>query len=165
MYVPAAGRHQPRRRRLPPAAKYPRPSAGPSCAWVSEQFRRVRADEFNDRSFLALKQGLLAAETARWENNRERALAMAHAFVARGGWGSQLQYFQRLRAVTRDDVQRVAGEYFGERRLILRSRAGYPKKTRLHKPSYPAVTPERRTFAVLRRAARPPEAAAPRQIR
>ena len=126
---------------------------------VSEQFRRVRAGEFDDRSFLALKQGLLAAETARWEDNRERALAMAHAFVARGGWDGQLRYFQRLRAVTRDDVQRVAGEYFGERRLILRSRAGYPKKTRLHKPSYPAVTPSgghSQYFAEQRARPRPP---------
>ena len=126
---------------------------------VGEQFRRVRDGEFDDRSFLALKQGLLAAETARWEHNRERALAMAHAFVARGGWDGQLRYFQRLQAVTRADVQRVAGEYFGERRLILRSRAGYPKKTRLSKPSYPAVTPSgghSQFFAELRARPKPP---------
>jgi zinc protease len=126
---------------------------------VSEQFRKVRDGEFDDRGFLALKQGLLAAETARWEDNRERALAMAHAFVARGGWDGQLRYFQRLQAVTRADVQRVAGEYFADRRLILRSRAGYPKKTRLHKPSYPAVTPSgghSQFFAELRARPRPP---------
>jgi zinc protease len=126
---------------------------------VSEQFRRVRDGEFDDRGFLALKQGLLAAETARWEHNRERALAMAHAFVARGGWDGQLRYFQRLQAVTRADVQRVAREYFGDRRLILRSRAGYPKKTRLAKPSYPAVTPSgghSQLFAELRARPRPP---------
>lgn len=126
---------------------------------VSEQFRRVRDGEFDDRSFLALKQGLLAAETARWEQNRERALAMAHAFVARGGWDGQLRYFAQLQAVTRADVQRVASEYFGERRLILRSRAGYPKKTRLKKPSYPAVTPSgghSQFFAEMRARPRPP---------
>lgn len=126
---------------------------------VSEQFRKVRDGEFDDRGFLALKQGLLAAETARWEHNDERALAMAHAFVARGGWDGQLRHFQRLQAVTRADVQRVAGEYFGERRLILRSRAGYPKKTRLRKPSTPAVTPSgghSQYFAELRARPKPP---------
>lgn len=126
---------------------------------VSAQFHKIRDGEFDDASFLALKQGLLAAETARWEDNRERALAMAHAFVARGGWDGQLRYFQRLRAVTRADVQRVAGEYFGERRLVLRSRAGYPKKTRLSKPSYPAVTPSgghSQFFAELRARPKPP---------
>jgi hypothetical protein len=98
---------------------------------VSEQFRKVRDGEFDDRSFLALKQGLLAAETARWEHNRERALAMAHAFVARGGLGRAAAL---LPAPAGGDAGRRAagrGEYFGERRLILRSRAGYPKKTRL----------------------------------
>jgi len=126
---------------------------------VTEQFRRVRDGEFDDRSFLALKEGLIAAETARWEDNRERALAMAHAFVARGGWDGQRRHFERLRALTRDEVQRVAREHFGERRLILRSRAGYPKKTRLDKPSFPPVTPNGAhspRFHELRAAPRPP---------
>jgi zinc protease len=95
---------------------------------VGEQFRRVRDGEFDDRSFLALKQGLLAAETARWEHNRERALAMAHAFVARGGWDGQLRYFQRLQAVTRADVQRVAERVFRRASADLALARGVPEE-------------------------------------
>ena len=126
---------------------------------VLAQFARIRAGEFDDRTFQALKEGLIAAETAKWEDNRARALAIAHAFVARGGWDGHLQYLQRLRGVTRDDVRRVAREHFGERRLVLRSRVGFPRKTRLDKPSYPAVAPSgghSRFFTALRATPKPP---------
>lgn len=110
---------------------------------ILEQFRKIRDGEFDERTFAALKQGLLTAEAARWEDNEKRALAMAHAYVARGGWQGHLDFLARLAEVTRADVMRVAREHFGERRLILRSRVGYPKKTRLDKPRFPPVTPGR----------------------
>jgi len=126
---------------------------------VLDQFARIQSGEFDDRTFLALKQGLLAAEAAKWENNRERALAIAHAFVAKGGWDGHLHHLERLRDLTREDVQRVAREHFGVRRLVLRSRAGYPKKTRLAKPSYPSVAPNgghSQFFNKVRATPRPP---------
>lgn len=110
---------------------------------VLAQFKKIRDGEFDDRTFAALKQSLLSAETLKWEHNKDRALAMAHAFVARGGWDGHLKYLQHLRAVTRADVQRVAAEYFNDRHLTLRSRVGFPKKTRLDKPRFPPVTPNR----------------------
>jgi hypothetical protein len=65
---------------------------------VLAQFKKIRDGEFDDRTFAALKQGLLAAETLKWEHNKDRALAMAHAFVARGGWDGHLRYLQQLKA-------------------------------------------------------------------
>ena len=108
---------------------------------VLAQIQKIRDGEFDDRTFAALKQGLLAAETLKWEHNKDRALAMAHAFVARGGWDGHLRYLQQLKTLTRADVQRVANQYLDEHRLILRSRVGFPKKARLDKPRYPSVTP------------------------
>ncbi|MCA9656321.1 MAG: insulinase family protein [Myxococcales bacterium] len=110
---------------------------------VSDEIARVAAGDFDDATFDALKEGLIVEQTLRWEDNRERALAMGHAFVAHGGWDGYVGYLERLRGLTRDDVQRVAGELFGERRLVLRSRMGFPKKTRLDKPKYPPVDPPR----------------------
>ena len=128
-------------------------------ARVLAQFARIRDGDFTDAQFAALKEGLLAAEDARWENNQDRALAIAHAFVARRGWQGQIDHLQRLRALTRADVQRVAREYFAERRLVLRSRMGFPKKTRLAKPKVAPVTPNGRHsafFTAMRAAPAPP---------
>ncbi len=110
---------------------------------VRAQFARVVAGEFDEARLESLRTSLLVAEAQRWEDNRERALAMAHAFVARGGWSGQVEYLKRLRALDKADVMRVAGELFGERYLRVRSRMGIVRKQRLDKPKTPAVEPRR----------------------
>jgi predicted Zn-dependent peptidase len=110
---------------------------------VLDQFARVKEGDFDDAQLLALKEGLLVEEAERFESNDERALAIAHAFVAHGGWQGHLQYLRRLEALTREDVVRVATRLFGDRSLTLRSRMGFPKKTRLDKPKTPPVEPRR----------------------
>ena len=110
---------------------------------VLEQLGRLREGDFDDATFEALKEGLLVQQTARWEDNRERALAIGHAFVTHGEWGGQVRYLQGLRTLTKDDVRRVAGELFGDRKLVVRSRMGFPGKTRLDKPKTPPVEPPR----------------------
>jgi predicted Zn-dependent peptidase len=104
---------------------------------VLAQFRRVAEGRFDERTFAALKEGLLAEERLKWEDNEARALAIAHAFVARGGWEGYVEWLRRLEKLERGDVERVAAKLFAERRLIVRSRVGFPKKQRLEKPSHP----------------------------
>ncbi len=106
---------------------------------VLRQFARIAAGDFDDRDFEALRTGLLSEAELEWEDNRERALAMTHAFVARGGWQGHLDYLDRLRGLTKADVVRAAKRMFEAPHLTLRSRAGYPEKQRLDKPSTPAV--------------------------
>ncbi len=110
---------------------------------VLRQFERIAKGEFDERELEALREGLLAEDALRWEDNRERALAIAHSFVARGGWKSYLDHRERLRTITKADVVRVAAELFGPRHLVLRSRAGYPRKERLDKPTTPPVKPRK----------------------
>jgi predicted Zn-dependent peptidase len=128
---------------------------------VLDQFAKVARGEFDDATLRALKQGLIAEETARWEDNQTRALAVAHAFVA-GGWEARVQHLRRLPEVTRADVMRVAQKYFGERRLVVRSRMGFPKKHRLEKPKYPSVKPRRGAHSEYFEALRARETPAPR---
>ncbi len=117
-------------------------------ALLTEQLQRVVKGDFDDATFEALKEGLLTEQQMRWEDNQARALAMTHAFAVQGGWDGQLAYLRALRDLTRKDVQRVAGELFGERRLVMRSRMGFPKKTRLEKPTTPPVDPPRGKHSV-----------------
>lgn len=106
---------------------------------ATEPFDAIAAGDFDDATFQAIKSSLLNEEARRLEDNEERALAVGHAFVARGGWQGYLDYLSRLEALTKADVVRVAGELFGERRLRVRSRMGFPKKTRLDKPDVAPV--------------------------
>ncbi len=110
---------------------------------VASQFRRIAEGDFDDAQFFALKEGLIVQEAKRFEDNRERALAVAHAFVAHGSWGGHVAYLRRLEGLTKADVLRVAGGLFDDRRLTLRSRMGFPNKTRLQKPDTPPVEPRK----------------------
>lgn len=110
---------------------------------VLSTFARLGKGDFDDETFEALKQGLLVQEAEQWEDNRSRALMIGHAFVARGSWQGYLDYLSTLRSLDKAKVTQVAQRVFGERRLIVRSRMGFPKKTRLTKPKFPPVTPRR----------------------
>jgi zinc protease len=110
---------------------------------MTEPFRQIAKGAFDAAQFEALKEGLLVEERARWESNEERALAIGHAFVAHDGWKGHLDYLARLETLTKADVLRVANELFADRRLIMRSRAGLPKKARLDKPEHPPVEPRK----------------------
>ena len=109
---------------------------------VLEQYRRIARGDFDEQRMLAIRDGLLRAEDRQWEDNADRALAIADSFIRHDGWQGYLGYRERLASVTREDVMRVAATYFGNDHLAMRSRVGFPKKPRLSKPSYPTVTPQ-----------------------
>jgi zinc protease len=106
-----------------------------------EQIDRVARGEFDEPRMIAIRDNLFRAEDRQWESNEERALALADAFIRHDGWQGYLEYRERLAGVSREDVMRVAGTYFGDDYLALRSRVGFPKRPRLDKPSYPTVAP------------------------
>lgn len=110
---------------------------------ASEPFEAIASGAFDDSAFDAAKTTLLNEEARRLESNEERALAIAHAFIVHGdrGWQGHLDYLRALRALTRADVERVGRELFGERRMRVRSRVGFPRSKRLDKPEVAPVQP------------------------
>lgn len=108
---------------------------------ASAPFEALAAGDFDESTFQGIKAGLLNDEARRLESNEERALAIGHAFVAHGerGWQGHVDYLDTLRGLTKADVLRVACELFGDRKLRIRSRMGFPKKVRLDKPDVAPV--------------------------
>lgn len=108
---------------------------------ILEQVARIGRGEFDEEQMRAVRDGLRQREALGFEDNEERALTMASAFVRGMTWQDYLDHLERLEHLTRDDVIRVANTYFGDDYLLMRSRMGFPKKERLKKPHYPAVQP------------------------
>ncbi len=106
---------------------------------ASKPFDAVAAGDFDEATFEAIRTALLNEEARGLEDNENRALTIAHAFVAHGDWQGHRRYVQRLRSLTKADVVRVAAALFGDHRLRIRSRMGFPRKVRLDKPDVPAV--------------------------
>jgi predicted Zn-dependent peptidase len=106
-------------------------------------YDRVARGEFEEATLLALRDNLLRSEDRAFESNEGRALALAEAFTKGQGWAGALQRRAALRTITKAELVEVAGRYFGDARLVMRSRVGKPERTRLDKPRTPPVTAPR----------------------
>ena len=52
-----------------------------------------------------------------------------------------MTYPDRITAIDKEEIVRVANKYFSDDYLVFKSRIGFPKKTKLEKPPYKAVKP------------------------
>ena len=49
-------------------------------------------------------------------------------------------YPDKVKSLTKEDVQRAAAKYYGDDYFTLQSRTGFPKKTKLEKPPYKPIS-------------------------
>jgi predicted Zn-dependent peptidase len=99
---------------------------------------KLKAGEFTDAEIETIKLHKDMGEKARLENNGARVSRMAESFIARASWGEVLEREQRLRAVTRDDIIRVANTYLGEDHVVVERKSGTQTLPNITKPS---ITP------------------------
>ena len=57
-------------------------------------------------------------------------------------WDDVMDYPNKIQAVTKDEIVRVANKYFKDDYLVYRSKFGFPKKDKVDKPPYEAVKPK-----------------------
>jgi zinc protease len=110
---------------------------------VAGAYERVATGDFDEAEMDGLRDNMLHQQDREFESNEDRALAMVEAFTSGGGWAATLRNRERLRTLTKAELVEVAAEYFGDEPMMLRSRVGKPKKTRLDKPAIPPVKPQR----------------------
>ncbi|MEZ4448130.1 MAG: insulinase family protein [Nannocystaceae bacterium] len=102
---------------------------------------KVRGGDFSDVTLAAVRRAALDRYRRRWESNEDRALALVEAFGRGQSWQATLDTLDRLAKVDRAQVMAAAERYYGDDYLALRSRVGFPDKTRLKKPPITAVQP------------------------
>ena len=130
-----------------------RPLAGQSLdeagTLLLEQIERLRDGDIDpdllQSIFLHWELGELAAR----ESNKARAGWMTAAFVHRLTWAEQRAELERHRAVTVDDVARVARTYFGPDRVVVRRHTGEPTEAPLPVPDVTARSIETTAHSVL----------------
>ncbi len=108
---------------------------------VLAQFDVLREGRFSDAQFAAARRAVINRYRRMWESNQARALAMVYAFGRAQPWPDFVAFLQRLERLTREDVSAAARRYYGDDYMIMRSRVGFPKPTRLEKPGFKPVTP------------------------
>jgi zinc protease len=107
-----------------------------------EQLDVIRRGEFSDEFLESVKLNLIRNQQLGYESNYTKAIMMAEAFVSDQEWDYVTAKEDRIRAVDRATILKKVNQYFGENKLVLYSKMGLPKKTRLDKPPYTPVAPK-----------------------
>jgi zinc protease len=109
---------------------------------VKEAFTKLKAGDFSDEFLQAIKKNMVQEWELKWESNDERALEIANAFVQKRDWKEYVAETNRINKLTKEDIVRVANEYFSDNYLCFQSKMGKPNNEKLAKPNFEPVIPK-----------------------
>jgi zinc protease len=109
---------------------------------IIAQLNQVKQGEFSDEFLESVKLNLVKNLQLAYESNYRKALLMAQAFVTNQKWDELVNKEEKIALVDKALVVKKANEYFGNNRLVLYSKTGFPKKNKLEKPPYAPVIPQ-----------------------
>lgn len=106
---------------------------------------KLKRGEFTPEDVAAIVLNQDIADKRARESNDFRARKMTDAFIQRRSWKHMVARDRKIRAVTRDDVIRVANTYLGKNYSAVHRRAGKPEVAKIDKPTLTPVElhPER----------------------
>jgi|CXWL01.1.fsa_nt_gi predicted Zn-dependent peptidase len=99
----------------------------------------LKAGDFTDEDVAAVITDFEINEKAALESNESRAQLMAGSFLALEPWDRAVGRLDRIRAVTKADVVRVAKKYIGADRVTVYRRDAKPEIVKIAKPSFTPV--------------------------
>lgn len=106
------------------------------------QLEKLKAGTFDDDLLEAVKTSMIKEKQLEIEEPERRAYAILNLYLYNQSWDDVLAYNEKINSITREDVMRIASQYFGENHLALHSRMGFPKKDKVEKPPYKPITPQ-----------------------
>ncbi|WP_181234193.1 M16 family metallopeptidase [Enhygromyxa salina] len=99
---------------------------------------KLQAGEFAQADIDAIKLHEDMHDKRTLESNRGRVGRMMESYIERRSWADVIARNQRLRAVTREDVIRVANQYLGAEYVVINRKSGKQDLPNIQKPS---ITP------------------------
>ncbi len=106
-----------------------------------QQVERLKRGDFSDEALEQLKRNTLLELEKEMETINGRAALMLDAYSKGQTWQRVLDRLERIRAVGRQDVVRVANKYYAEPYLTLRKKYGMEPKETLSQPGYKPMSP------------------------
>jgi zinc protease len=100
------------------------------------ELSKLAKGEFDDWMVDAVKNSIYIEFQRSLENIDNRARILAGAFTSGQSIEDALEYPQKVKAITKEDVVRVAKKYFGPNYLAFQSKMGFPKKEKIEKPGF-----------------------------
>ncbi len=110
-------------------------------ALVIKELENLRNGNFSDELLQACKNELYVEFVTKLEDPQMRAVYLAQAFTQKTNVDDFLNYPEKIKNITKDNVIKVANSYYNKNYLALYSKMGFPKKEKLDKPGYDPIKP------------------------
>jgi len=104
-----------------------------------EQINLVKQGKFDDNLLKAIYNDFEISQLRQYENNESRATAMVEAFIEGRNWAEYSNDVEELKKISREDIIRVANQYYGDDYTIVFKRTGERKN--VEKVVKPEITP------------------------
>lgn len=114
-------------------------SLGRAEKYAQEALNYVRQGFFTEEELEAAKKQVSREFQKNLENLEMRGILIGGAFNAGLSWEEVLAVPEKAESITREDILRVANQYYGDHHLKLVSRMGFSHKNKLKKPPYKPV--------------------------
>lgn len=109
---------------------------------IWEQIDRIKKGDFSESVFQSLKLEQKREYASRLEDISSRAEMMMRIYSQGKSWQDYLDEVERIDALTREDVMKIAEKYFTKNYLCVTKKTGrYPKNV-LPKPDYAPIIPK-----------------------
>jgi predicted Zn-dependent peptidase len=109
---------------------------------VWREINRVRSGDFSREMFESLKQEQLRRHITELEDIDSRSQIMIRLFTQQKKWDDYLKELQRMEALTKNDVVRIANKYMNNNYLFIRKRTGKYMKEYLPRPNFAPIVPK-----------------------
>ena len=106
-----------------------------------EQIRKIQRGEFSDKDVEALKYEAAKNALASLETIGGRSGQMVSVMTQGRSWDAYLAQVESIRAITRDDIIRVANKYFTDKYIRFEKVMGTYPKDKVAKPKIDPVNP------------------------
>ncbi len=102
----------------------------------------IKNGNFTDEELTAVKTNRLKQFQLSYESNSAAATNLINAYIKGVSPSEYFSGIEKIKNVTKADIQRVAQKYFGTNVLAMYSRMGFIKKDKLSKPPFKPVVPK-----------------------
>lgn len=105
-------------------------------ALVLAEIEKLKKGDFDETMLQSIKQEMYREHVTSMENNESRAMLISDAFVTGKTVDEALDYPNRVKAITKQDVVDLANRVLGPNFVAFYSKMGLPKKEKIEKPDY-----------------------------
>lgn len=120
---------------------------------VNDKSEDLKAGRFDEQLLEAIKTNIIVNYERNFEDQYRHGYMMIEAFVRERDWQDILEYPDKIKNITKDDIVAAVQKYYGDDYLVFYSKTGFPKKPETLKPPFdpiPSGNQERKSEYALR---------------